>query len=194
MIQLKSNFVMITVAFILVSLVLVGITSESGDKSESVYNFVMKDIDGNDVALSDYQGKVLLLVNVASKCGYTTQYEGLQKIYSRYKDLGFVVLGFPANNFKGQEPGTDEEIKEFCQMNYGVEFPMFSKISVKGEDIHPLYQFLTSKEGGGEYSGEITWNFNKFLIDGSGKVINRFASKDKPESEKVISAIEKALK
>jgi len=194
MIQLKSNFVIITIVFILISLVLVGISSESDDKSESVYNFVMKDIDGKDVALSDYQGKVLLLVNVASRCGYTTQYEGLQKIYSKYKDLGFVVLGFPANNFKGQEPGTDEEIKEFCQMNYGVEFPMFSKISVKGDDIHPLYQFLTSKEATGEYSGEITWNFNKFLIDGSGKVINRFASKDKPESEKVISAIEQALK
>ena len=194
MIQLKSNFVIITIVFIMISLVLVGISSESDDKSESVYNFVMKDIDGKDVALSDYQGKVLLLVNVASRCGYTTQYEGLQKIYSKYKDLGFVVLGFPANNFKGQEPGTDEEIKEFCQMNYGVEFPMFSKISVKGDDIHPLYQFLTSKEATGEYSGEITWNFNKFLIDGSGKVINRFASKDKPESEKVISAIEQALK
>jgi glutathione peroxidase len=194
MIQLKLNFIIITVAFFLMSLVSPGIASEGGEINESVYNFVMKDIDGNEVALSDYQGKVLLLVNVASKCGYTTQYEGLQKIYSKYKDLGFLVLGFPANNFKDQEPGTNEEIKEFCQLNYGVEFQMFSKISVKGDDIHPLYQFLTSREGSGEYSGEITWNFNKFLIDGSGKVINRFDSKDKPESDKVLTAIENALK
>ena len=194
MIQLKSDFVIITLAFFLMSLVVPGTASGGDEINKSVYNFVMKDIDGKEVDLSDYQGKVLLLVNVASKCGYTTQYEGLQKIYSKYKDLGFVVLGFPANNFKGQEPGTDEEIKEFCQMNYGVEFPMFSKISVKGDDIHPLYKFLTSKEGSGEYSGEISWNFNKFLIDSSGKVINRFASKDKPESEKVVSAVESALK
>lgn len=160
----------------------------------SIYAFTMKDIDGNDVKLSDFKGKVLLIVNVASKCGYTPQYSGLQKIYERYKDHGFVVLGFPANNFGQQEPGSDEEIKEFCSVNFGVTFPMFSKISVKGEDQHPLYKMLTNKETNPEFSGEITWNFNKFLIDQQGHIVARFESGDKPESEKVTSAIEKLLK
>jgi glutathione peroxidase len=194
MFRLDSIITIFTGVFVLVNLVFISSVVYAGEKNKSVYDFVVKDIDGKDVALSDYRGKVLLLVNVASKCGYTSQYEGLQKIYTDYKDMGFLVLGFPANNFKGQEPGTNAEIKEFCQLNYGVEFPMFSKISVKGEDIHPLYQYLTSGEGSGEYVGEITWNFNKFLVDGSGKVIDRFSSKDKPESEKVTSAIENVLK
>jgi glutathione peroxidase len=165
-----------------------------GEKATSIYDFTVTDIDGQKVSLADYKGKVLLIVNVASECGYTPQYEGLQKIYSKYREMGFVVLGFPANNFNGQEPGSDAEIKEFCTVNYGVEFPMFSKISVKGEDIHPLYKYLTSEEASGEEAGEITWNFNKFLVDPSGKVIARFASKDKPESEKVVAAIQNALK
>jgi glutathione peroxidase len=146
------------------------------------------------MSLSEYKGKVILIVNVASKCGHTPQYEGLQKIYSEYQDQGLVVLGFPANNFRNQEPGTDQEIKEFCSLNYGVTFPMFSKISVKGDDIHPLYQFLTSEKTNPEFAGEISWNFNKFLIDRSGKIIARFESKDQPESEKVVAAIEGALK
>ncbi len=161
---------------------------------KSVLDFSMKSIDGKETKLSDYRGKVLLLVNVASQCGYTPQYEGLQAIYSKYSSQGLVVLGFPANNFGGQEPGSNDEIKEFCTLKYKVSFPMFSKISVKGADIHPLYKFLTSKETDPEFSGDVKWNFNKFLVDRDGKIIARFDSGDKPEGEKVTQAIEKALK
>jgi glutathione peroxidase len=161
---------------------------------KSVLEFTMKNIDGQDVKLSDYSGKVLLMVNVASKCGYTPQYKGLEAIYEKYKEQGLVVMGFPANNFFWQEPGTDEEIKTFCSTKYNVTFPMFAKISVKGGKIHPLYRFLTSKETNPEFSGSISWNFNKFLVDRSGKVVARFGSKEEPESQKVVSAIEQALK
>jgi glutathione peroxidase len=160
----------------------------------SVLDFTVKSIDGKDVKLDAYKGKVVMLVNVASKCGYTPQYEGLQKVYTQYKDKGFVILGFPANNFMGQEPGTNEEIKQFCSLKYGVTFPMFEKISVKGEDKHPLYKFLTEPATNPQFAGEITWNFNKFLVGKDGKIINRFSTKDKPEDEKVIQAIEQALK
>jgi glutathione peroxidase len=161
---------------------------------KSVLEFTMKNIDGKDVKLDEYRGKVLMLVNVASKCGYTPQYEGLEAIYRKYKDQGLVVMGFPANNFLGQEPGTNEEIKTFCKTRYDVTFPMFSKISVKGDDIHPLFRFLTSKETNPEFSGDISWNFNKFLVDRTGKVVDRFATGEKPESEKIALALEKALK
>jgi len=161
---------------------------------KSVLDFTLKSIDGKDAKLGDYRGKVLLLVNVASKCGYTPQYEGLQTTYAKYRDQGLVVIGFPANNFGGQEPGTNEEIKQFCTLKYNVSFPMFAKISVKGADIHPLYKFLTSKETNPEFGGDITWNFNKFLVDRNGKIIARFETKEKPEGEKVTQAIEKALK
>ena len=169
-------------------------TSTKPTAAKSVHEFALKNIDGQDVKLDAYKGKVTLLVNVASKCGYTPQYDGLQAIYAKYKDQGFVVLGFPANNFMGQEPGTNEEIKAFCQTKFNVSFPLFTKISVKGADIHPLYQFLTSKETNPEFGGDITWNFNKFLVDKNGKVIARFATKDKPEDEKITQAIEQALK
>ncbi len=175
-----------------------GDSSNSGEANnmaeKSVLDFTLKNIDGKETKLSDYRGKALLLVNVASKCGYTPQYEGLQAIYAKYRDQGLVILGFPANNFGGQEPGTNEEIKEFCTLKYKVNFPMFAKISVKGADIHPLYQFLTSKETNPEFGGDITWNFNKFLVDRNGKVIARFETREKPEGEKVTQAIEKALK
>jgi glutathione peroxidase len=161
---------------------------------KSVLDFTMKNIDGKETKLSDYRGKVLLLVNVASQCGYTPQYEGLQAIYAKYHEQGLVVLGFPANNFGGQEPGTNEEIKQFCTAKYKVAFPMFAKISVKGADIHPLYKFLTGKETDPEFGGDISWNFNKFLVDRNGKVIARFETREKPEGEKVTQAIEKALK
>ena len=157
----------------------------------SVLDFKMRDIDGKDVKLNKYKGNVLLVVNVASKCGYTPQYEGLQATYAKYKDKGFYVLGFPANNFGEQEPGTEAEIKEFCSAKYHVTFPMFAKISVKGDDIDPLYKFLTSKETNSEFAGDITWNFNKFLVDRHGKVVARFASKETPES--IAGAIEKYL-
>nr|AUN37220.1 glutathione peroxidase family protein [uncultured bacterium] len=159
----------------------------------SVLDYKMRDIDGKDVKLNKYKGKVLLVVNTASKCGYTPQYEGLQATYTKYKDQGFYVLGFPANNFGGQEPGTETEIKEFCTSKYHVTFPMFAKISVKGDDMDPLYKFLTSKETNPDFAGDITWNFNKFLVDRNGKVVARFTSKETPESPAVTAAIEKYL-
>ncbi|CAA9428219.1 MAG: Glutathione peroxidase @ Thioredoxin peroxidase [uncultured Pyrinomonadaceae bacterium] len=154
----------------------------------------MKDIDGKEVKLKKYKGDVLLIVNTASKCGYTPQYEGLQAIYTKYQAQGFEVLGFPANNFGGQEPGTETEIKEFCESKYKVTFPMFAKISVKGEDQHPLYNFLTAKETNPKFAGDISWNFNKFLVNRKGEVVARFSSKDKPDGETVTQAIEKYLK
>lgn len=162
-------------------------------KIKSILEFKMKDIDGKDVKLKKFKGNVLLVVNTASKCGYTPQYEGLQATYEKYKAQGFYVLGFPANNFGGQEPGTETEIKEFCTSKYKVTFPMFAKISVKGDDQDPLYNFLTSKETNPNFAGEITWNFNKFLIDKKGNVVARFSSKDTPDGETVTQAIEKYL-
>lgn len=169
-------------------------SASTGSTAKSVYEFKMKDIEGKEVSLSKYKGKVVMLVNVASKCGLTPQYEALQGLYTKYKDQGFVVLGFPANNFMGQEPGTEAEIKEFCSVKYNVTFPLFSKISVKGDDQHPLYQYLTSKETNPDFGGEIKWNFNKFLVGKDGKIIARFEPKVKPDSEEVVQAIEKALK
>lgn len=170
-----------------------GNVNPKGERQPMIYTFALKSIDGKEVNLSQYHGKTLLLVNVASQCGYTPQYEGLQKIYSKYRDRGLVVLGFPANNFGAQEPGTDQEIKTFCSTRYNVTFPMFSKISVKGPDQHPLYQYLTNPATNPMFSGEIKWNFNKFLIDRQGNIAARFDSKDAPESETVVGAIEKAL-
>lgn len=158
-----------------------------------VLNRTMNDIDGNPVNLEQYKGKVVLIVNVASKCGLTPQYEELQEIYEQYKDQGFVILGFPANNFMGQEPGTNEEIKQFCVSEYNVNFDMFSKISVKGDDQDPLYQVLTSAEENAPYDGEISWNFTKFLLNKDGKVVARFEPKTTPQDEAVISAIEAEL-
>ncbi len=158
----------------------------------TLYDFTVQDIDGQEVTLKQYEGKVILIVNVASKCGYTPQYEGLQKIYETYKEDGLVILGFPANNFKGQEPGTDQEIKQFCTLEYGVEFPMFSKVSVKGEDQAALFSYLTSLPNE-DFEGEIKWNFEKFLIDKNGSLKRRFRSGVEPQSEELVSAIEKEL-
>lgn len=160
---------------------------------KSIYDFTLKSIDGSEVKMDQYKGKALMIVNVASQCGYTYQYEGLQKVYSKYKDQGFVMLGFPANNFGSQEPGSNEEIKTFCT-RFKVSFPMFAKISVKGSDKHPFYRFLTEKETDPEFAGEIKWNFNKFLVDKTGKIVARFDSGDEPEGDRVIKAIEQALK
>jgi len=160
--------------------------------SDSIFDYKMKDIDGKEVSLDKYKGKVILVVNVASKCGYTPQYEGLQKLYERYKDNGLVILGFPANNFNGQEPGSDEEIKQFCTLNYGVEFPMFSKVSVKGEDQAELFSFLTQAQNP-DFTGEIKWNFEKFLINKEGDLIRRFRSNVEPESDEIVSAVTEAL-
>jgi glutathione peroxidase len=161
--------------------------------SASIYDFKMKTIEGKEISLDAYKGKVLLVVNTASKCGYTPQYEGLQSIYKEYQSQGLEVLGFPANNFMGQEPGSDEQIKEFCTVNFNVEFPMFSKVSVKGKDQHPLFVHLTSAENP-DFTGDIKWNFEKILIGKDGKVIRRFRSQTKPDSKEVKEAIELALK
>lgn len=158
--------------------------------SPRLYTFTMKTIDGKDRSLAEYKGKVLLLVNVASECGYTPQYKDLEEVYRKYKKQGFVVLGFPANNFGGQEPGTDEEIKEFCSMNYGVTFDMFSKISVKGEDQHPLYKYLTT---GSPVPGEVKWNFQKYLVDRKGTVVAMIPTRTKPTDDGVVSRIEALL-
>jgi glutathione peroxidase len=199
---MKTKITLLAIAILIVtsaSLALTWANKSAANESvkmaeKSVLEFTMKNIDGNDVKLDDYRGKVLLIVNVASKCGYTPQYEGLESTYRKYKDQGLVVMGFPANNFLGQEPGTNEEIKTFCKTRYDVTFPMFAKISVKGDDIHPLFRFLTSKETNPEFSGDISWNFNKFLVDRTGKIVDRFSTREKPESEKIALAIEKALK
>jgi glutathione peroxidase len=159
----------------------------------TLYGFTVPDLEGKPVSLSAFRGKVLLLVNTASKCGYTPQYEGLEKLSRNYRERGLVVAGFPANNFRGQEPGSNAEIRTFCSTKYGVDFPMFGKISVKGEDIHPLYRWLTAKETDPAFAGDIEWNFTKFLVDREGKVIARFPSAVKPDSPEVTAAVEKAL-
>jgi glutathione peroxidase len=160
---------------------------------KSVFDFTLNSIDGQPAPLAAYKGKVVLLVNVASKCGYTPQYTALESTYEKYKDHGFVTVGIPANNFGAQEPGTNQEIKTFCSSKYNVTFPMMAKVSVKGEDITPLYQFLTDKAAHPQTGGEIQWNFTKFLIGPEGNVIARFEPAVTPDSPEVISAIEKAL-
>lgn len=162
-----------------------------GKLNQNFYSFQVNNIDDKPVDLKDFKGKVLLVVNVASRCGYTNQYEGMEKLYDTYKDKGFAVLGFPANNFGKQEPGTNAEIKTFCTSTYGVSFPMFAKISVKGDDIHPLYNFLTTSKK--EFEGEISWNFNKFLIDQNGNIIARYPSSTEPMADEVLTDINKAL-
>jgi glutathione peroxidase len=162
-------------------------------KTPAALNFEMKSIDGEPVKLSEYHGNVVLIVNVASKCGLTKQYKELQALHETYADKGLSILGFPANNFGKQEPGTDEQIATFCEKNFGVEFDMFSKVSVKGDDQCDLYKFLTSKETNGEFAGPIKWNFTKFLIGRDGKVVARFEPRVKPDSKQVIEAIEREL-
>jgi glutathione peroxidase len=161
--------------------------------TKSVYDFTLKSIDGQPTPLSEYHGKVLLLVNVASKCGYTPQYTALEAIYEKYKSRGLVIVGVPANNFMKQEPGTNEEIKTFCSKKYNVSFPMMSKLSVKGDDQTPLYQFLTSKSADPKFGGEIKWNFTKFLFDRNGNPVARFEPATTPDSPEVTAAIEAAL-
>lgn len=168
----------------------IAMTFSSDDTS--FYDFKVKNIDDEEVALKEYKGKVLLIVNTASECGYTPQYEGLQAIYEEYKDQGLIVMGFPANNFNGQEPGSNEEIKQFCTLNYSVKFPMFSKISVKGEDQAELFSYLTSEENR-DFTGDIKWNFEKFLISRNGELKRRFRSNVTPESKDITSAIEAEL-
>jgi glutathione peroxidase len=159
----------------------------------SLHDFSVRSIDGTTVDLSGYKGKVVLFVNVASFCGHTKQYAPLEKLYRTYKDKGLVILGFPANDFGAQEPGTDEEIKTFCTSKYDVTFPMFSKVVVKGSAKAPLFEFLTSGGGNPSLAGEIDWNFEKFLLGKDGSLVARFGSRVDPSSNEVISAIESAL-
>ena len=160
---------------------------------KSIYDFTLRSIDKQQVSLKSYSGKVVLLVNVASKCGFTPQYAGLEALYEKYKDRGLVIVGIPANNFAQQEPGTDEEIKKFCSNKYNVTFPMMAKVSVLGEDKEPLYQFLTDKSTNPAIGGEVKWNFTKFLFDRSGKPVARFEPAVTPDSPEVTAAIESAL-
>src|SRR5258706_14394848 len=162
--------------------------------ASNVHEFTLDALNGTPTPLANFKGKVMLVVNVASQCGYTYQYEGLQALFKKYESQGFVITGFPANNFGGQEPGSNEEIGAFCKSKFGVTFPMFSKISVKGGDKAPLYQFLTDKTANPKTGGEIQWNFTKFLVDRNGKVVKRFEPNVKPDSAEVLSAIEGALK
>lgn len=157
--------------------------------SESIYNISVKYMSGKEVQLLDYKDKVLLIVNTASKCGFTPQFESLQKLYEKYSDKGFVVLGFPCNQFGNQDPGTDEEINSFCSLNHGVTFPMFSKVEVNGKNAHPLFRFLKSKASGFLFKN-IKWNFTKFLVDRQGNVVKRFGPATDPISiEKYIENI-----
>ena len=172
---------------------LVTIAQESSKQmSGSINGVVVNDMEGKQINLSDYNGKVLLIVNVASKCGYTSQYSGLQELYERYKSEGFEILGFPCNDFGGQEPGTNSEIRNFCSMNFGVTFKLFDKIKVLGDEKSPLYEMLTDNPVTGK--SDIRWNFEKFIIDRNGKIVARFPSKVEPLSEEIIATVEGVLK
>jgi len=153
------------------------------------YDFTVEDISGQEYPLSQLKGKKVLVVNTASKCGYTPQYEGLQELYEKYGDDDFVIVGFPANNFLKQEPGSNEEIAEFCTLNYGVTFPMMSKISVKGDDKHPLYKWLTSESENGVEDSKVTWNFQKYMINEEGQLVGHFSPKTKPDNEDLVGWI-----
>ena len=176
----------------MVILLCVAVTSMAAP-AKSIYDFTLKSIDGQSVALKSYHGKVVLLVNVASKCGFTPQYAGLESLYEKYKDRGLVIVGIPANNFGSQEPGTNEEIKKFCSNKYNVTFPMMAKVSVLGADEAPLYTFLTDKAVNPKIGGDIKWNFTKFLFDRNGKPLERFEPAVAPDSPQMVSGIESAL-
>ncbi len=193
---------MVRVVFLIIAVVLVvfAVTGRAAaaDKPEpaeakTIYEFTLPLLDGTPVSLASYSGKVMLLVNVASRCGFTYQYEGLQKLHTKYGAQGLVVLGFPANDFLWQEPGSNEEIAKFCTMKYSVTFPVFAKIHVTGSAQHPLYRYLTSGAGDAKLAGNISWNFNKFLVDRQGRLLARFGSRDKPEGDEIVKAIEAAL-
>ena len=175
----------------LVAAVLALTTLASGGTPMSVHDFKVKTIDGKEASLADYKGKALLIVNTASQCGYTPQYAGLEALYEKYRDRGFTVLGFPSNDFGAQEPGSNSEIKKFCELRYKTTFPLFSKIPVKGPDADPLYKYLTGLPG--KQGGTITWNFNKFLISPDGKVVEHFDSRVEPMSPELTSKVEQIL-
>jgi glutathione peroxidase len=169
------------------------LATAADNKAAGPLQYTVKDIDGKDVDLAQYKGKVVMIVNVASKCGNTPQYKQLEEAYKKYGDKGFTILGFPANEFRGQEPGTNEDIKKFCTSKYNVDFPMFSKVVVKGDGQADLYKHLTSKETNPKAPGDVTWNFEKFLIGKDGQVAARFSPKTKPDAPEVVKAIEAEL-
>jgi glutathione peroxidase len=183
-------FSAMNISLLLCALLLVQVVSIRA--ADTLYSVPLKDIDGQPTSLKAYKGKVLLIVNVASKCGYTPQYTGLEALQEKYKDKGFSVLGFPCNQFGGQEPGTDEEIKQFCSSKYQVTFPLFDKIYVNGPNRHPLYTMLAGDAS--PFPGDIKWNFSKFLIGPDGKILKRFESKVKPDSAELVQAVEAALR
>ena len=177
-----KKFILIFVSYILFSTIM---------NIESIHQFKVKDIDGNYFDFDKLKGKKVMIVNTASKCGLTPQYEKLEALYQKYQDKNFVIIGFPANNFMGQEPGSNEEIAKFCQKNYGVTFPMMEKISVKGKDIHPVYQFLTSKDKNGLEDNEVQWNFQKYLLNENGHLEKVISPRTQPDDKEIISWIEK---
>ena len=178
---MKTNIILILFMVFSVSLF---------SQTKSFYDFGVKDIDGKDFNLSSLKGKKVLVVNTASKCGFTPQYEDLQKLYDKYKNRNFIIIGFPANNFMNQEPGSNSEIKEFCTSEFDVTFPMMSKISVKGSDIHPLYKWLTEKELNGKMDSKVKWNFQKYLIDENGQLVDVVYSKTNPFDDQIVNWIE----
>jgi glutathione peroxidase len=178
----------LTATILMTGIISLAIAARAAD---SIYDIPLKDIDGKDTSLKPYAGKVILVVNVASKCGFTPQYAGLEALYKKYSDQGLVICGFPCNQFGHQEPGTEADIKQFCTSKYDVTFPMFSKLDVNGPDRHPLYVMLAGKDS--PFPGDIKWNFNKFLLGKDGKIIARFDSKVKPDSDELTKAVEAAL-
>ena len=164
-------------------------TENTVQNPENIYQFKVKTLEGSDFDFASLKGKKMMIVNTASKCGFTPQYKDLEKLYETYKDTNFVIVGFPANNFGHQEPGTNAEIAEFCEQNYGVTFPMMAKISVKGKDMHPVYQFLTEKAKNGYKDSEVGWNFQKYLIDENGHVVNVIPSKTLPTDKSIVNWI-----
>jgi glutathione peroxidase len=182
---MKNHFVASVGIFILLFTAFLANGNEKTSDPITLHNFVVEDIYGDEFNLADLKGKKVMIVNTASKCGLTPQYEALEKLYQEYADQNFIIIGFPANNFSNQEPGTNEEIATFCQVNYGVTFPMMSKISVKGDDMHPLYEWLTQKSKNGVKDSEVTWNFQKYLIDEEGNLVKTFPPRHDPLAEDI---------
>lgn len=188
--RLESNLLFMRLTTIFISFILLVSFQYGYSQSISIYDFSVIDIDGKEISMSQFKGKKLLIVNVASKCGNTPQYEGLERLYKKYGSEKFVVIGFPANNFMGQEPGSNEDIKEFCTSTYQVTFPMMGKISVKGKDKAPIFQWLTQKEENGVMDAEVTWNFQKFMIDENGQLVGMVKPGVEPETEEIIGWLE----
>ncbi|MFM7758786.1 MAG: glutathione peroxidase [Crocinitomicaceae bacterium] len=180
-----------TILLVILSFAMITTTDTNENKKESIHQFKVKDINGKSFEFSSLKGKKVMIVNTASKCGLTPQYEKLEALYQKYKNNNFIIIGFPANNFMGQEPGSDQEISTFCQKNYGVSFPMMSKISVKGKGMHPVYQFLTKKSKNGLEDNEVQWNFQKYLIDEEGHLVKVISPRTQPDDASIIQWIEK---